>query len=319
MNTLALVGERLLNFGEIALPPLADHEVRLRVRAAGVNRADLVQRAGHYPPPPGASPVLGLECAGEIEAVGAAVTDWRVGDRACALLAGGGYARHVQVDARLLLPIPPGLELSDAAGLPEVFATAWLNLFEEAQLAPGERVLLLAGASGVGTAAIQLCRALGNPVFVSVGSAAKLRACRDLGASGGVVRDQQTLAEGLGEAGVDVILDPVGGEDLSQRLSLLRPGGRLVLIGIMAGRSATVDLGRLLVQRQRLIGSTLRGRSDTFKAGLISRLRERVWPLFAQGQLRPVIDRVYPWQEVEAAHDRLASNATVGKLVLSVD
>lgn len=319
MTTLALVGERHLSFGEMALPPLAEHEVRLRVRAAGVNRADLVQRAGHYPPPPGASPALGLECAGEIEAVGAAVAGWQVGDMACALLAGGGYARQVQVDARHLLPIPAGLTLTEAAGLSEVFATAWLNLFEEAALAPGERVLLLAGASGVGTAAIQLCRAFGHPVFVSVGSAAKLRACRDLGASGGVVRAQQALTEVLGETGVDVILDPVGGAELNLRLGLLRPGGRVVLIGIMAGRSATLDLGQLLVQRQRLIGSTLRGRSDDFKTGLIARLRERVWPLFEQGKLRPVIDRVYPWQEVEAAHARLASNDTVGKLILSID
>lgn len=318
-TTLALVGAQTLTFGDVELPPLADHEVRLRVRAAGVNRADLVQRAGLYPPPPGASPVLGLECAGEIEAVGAAVTGWRIGGPACALLSGGGYARHVQIDARHLLPVPAGLTLTEAAGLPEVFATAWLNLFEEAALAPGERVLLLAGASGVGTAAIQLCRAFGHPVFVSVGSADKLRACLDLGATAGAVRDQHALTELAGDKGVDVILDPVGGTGLGERLDLLRPGGRLVLIGIMAGRRAELDLGRLLVKRLRLLGSTLRSRDDDFKAGLIARLREQVWPLFGQGALRPVLDRVYSWQEVEAAHARLASNQTVGKLILTVD
>jgi len=287
------------------------------VAACGVNRADLAQRAGQYPPPPGASPILGMECAGRIVATGAGVSQWRPGDSVCALLAGGGYAEYAAVDARHCLPVPAGLSLCEAASLPEVFATAYLNLYLEAGLQAGERVLLPAGASGVGTAAIQLCRWSGNTCLVSVGSAAKLERCMALGATDGIVRGQGSLDHLLG-GGFDVILDPVGGPALADHLSLLRPGGRLVLIAFMGGRECTLDLGRLLIKRLRLIGSTLRGRSADEKAALLAQLREKVWPAFAEARLKPVLDRVFPIAEAATAHAYMAANMNIGKLVLEL-
>ena len=218
-------------------------QVRIRVAAAGLNRADLLQRAGLYPPPPGASQVLGLECSGVISEVGAG-SSWQVGDRVCALLAGGGMAEEVVVDARHVLPVPEGLTLTEAAALPEVYSTAWLNLFQLAGLKPGEKVLLHAGASGVGSAAIQLCKAFGSPCWVSVGSAERLAYCEALGAQGGVVRTDGI--EGLRDFGpFDVILDPVGGSYAAMDLKLLALDGRWVLIGLMGGRDAQLDLAQI--------------------------------------------------------------------------
>ncbi|MDP2228654.1 MAG: NAD(P)H-quinone oxidoreductase [Moraxellaceae bacterium] len=293
-------------------------EVLIDVHATAVNRADLLQAAGLYPPPPGASDILGLECAGRVAAIGEGVTQWAVGDAVCALLAGGGYASQVLVDARHCLPLPAGLSFEEGAALPEAFATAWLNLFREAGLHPGERVLLPAGASGVGTAAIQLCNAFGNPCFVSVGTAEKLAACLALGATAGIVRSKRALTDLLGQEGVDVILDAVAGSALDSHLRLLKPDGRLVLIGLMGGRTAPVDLGRLLVKRLRVIGSTLRSRHADDKAALIAELRERVWPLFASGALRPVIDSRFPLAEAAAAHAHVAANRNIGKVILTV-
>lgn len=299
-------------------PSPAAGEIRIRVWATAVNRADLLQRAGLYPPPPGASDILGLECAGVVDAVGENVQGWQPGAAVCALLAGGGYAEYVCVDARHVLPLPAGLTPNEAAAIPEAFATAWLSLYQEAALQPGERVLLPAGASGVGTAAIQLCKFRGNPCLVSVGSAEKLQACLALGASGGLVRGSGSLQEVVGADGVDVILDPVGGAQLGEHLALLNTDGRLVLIGLMGGRQAEVDLGRLLVKRLRLVGSTLRSRTADDKAALLAALQREVWPGFASGQLRPVIDRVFPWTEAEAAHAHVAANRNIGKVVLQL-
>lgn len=307
-----------LRWADTPTPVPAPGEVRIRVHATAVNRADLLQREGRYPPPPGASPVLGLECAGMVDAVGEGVARWRPGDAVCALLAGGGYAEYACVDARHCLPVPPGLGLAEAACLPEAFATAWLNLFLEAGLQPGERVLLPAGASGVGTAALQLCRAFGNPCFVSVGSAAKLAHCLALGATSGAVRGE-SLATAIGPDGVDVILDPVGGSAFAEHLALLREEGRLVVIGFMGGREATLDLGRLLVKRLRIQGSTLRSRPADAKAALMASLEARVWPLFADGTLRPVLDRRFPLPEAAAAHDWVAANRNTGKVALVLD
>lgn len=293
-------------------------EVRIRIHATAVNRADLLQKAGHYPPPPGASDILGLECAGIIDAVGAGVITWKKGDAVCALLAGGGYAEFTCVDARHCLPLPSGMRFTEAAALPEAFATAWLNLYREAALQPGEQVFLPAGASGVGTAAIQLCRLFGNPCFVSVGSGEKLAQCIALGANGGVVRGQQSAASRLPE-GVDVILDPVSGTALPEHLELLRNDGRLVLIGIMGGRQAGIDLGRLLMKRLRLIGSTLRSRSADLKAALIADMATQVWPHFSSGALRPVVDKVFALEEAEDAHAWVAANRNTGKVVLTLD
>ncbi|MDD1133402.1 zinc-binding dehydrogenase [Pseudomonas shahriarae] len=292
-------------------------QVRIRVAAAGLNRADLLQRAGLYPPPPGASEVLGLECSGVISEVGAG-SSWQVGDRVCALLAGGGMAQEVVVDARHVLPVPEGLSLAEAAALPEVYSTAWLNLFQLAALKPGEKVLLHAGASGVGSAAIQLCKAFGSPCWVSVGSADRLAYCEDLGAQGGVVRTDGI--ESLGDFGpFDVILDPVGGNYAAINLKLLARDGRWVLIGLMGGREAQLDLAQVLAKRVHVLGSTLRSRDDQFKADLLSDLGQQVWPLFGEGRLSPQLAKTFPIKDAEAAFAELATNQISGKLVLVID
>jgi putative PIG3 family NAD(P)H quinone oxidoreductase len=292
-------------------------QVRIRVAAAGLNRADLLQKAGLYPPPAGASQVLGLECSGVISEVGAG-SSWQVGDRVCALLAGGGMAEEVVVDGRHVLPVPEGISLIEAAALPEVYATVWLNVFQLAALKPGEKILLHAGASGIGSAAIQLCKAFGNPCWVSVGSAERLAYCEALGAQGGVVRTDEI--ESLRDFGpFDVILDPVGGNYAALNLKLMALDGRWVLIGLMGGREATLDLAQVLAKRVQLLGSTLRSRSDQFKADLLSDLGQHVWPLFAEGRLRPQLARAFAVKDAEAAFAQLASNTVAGKLVLVIN
>lgn len=292
-------------------------QVRIRVAAAGLNRADLLQKAGLYPPPPGASQVLGLECSGVISEVGPGAS-WKVGDRVCALLAGGGMAEEVVVDGRHVLPVPDGLSLAEAAALPEVYATVWLNLFQLAALKPGEKVLLHAGASGIGSAAIQLCKAFGNPCWVSVGSAERLAYCEALGAQGGVVRNGDL--DSLNDlAPFDVILDPVGGSYAALNLKLLARDGRWVLIGLMGGREAQLDLAQVLAKRLHLLGSTLRNRDEQFKADLFSDLGQHVWPLFAEGRLSPQLARTFAIKDAEAAFAELATNKVSGKLVLVID
>jgi putative PIG3 family NAD(P)H quinone oxidoreductase len=292
-------------------------QVRIKVAAAGLNRADLLQRAGLYPPPPGASEILGMECSGVIAEVGAG-SSWQVGDRVCALLAGGAMAEEVVVDARHVLPVPEGMSLPEAAGVPEVYATAWLNLFQLAALKPGEKVLLHAGASGVGSAGIQLCKAFGNPVWVSVGSAERLAYCVDLGAQGGVVRGESL--EGLNDfAPFNVVLDPVGANYAALNLKVLGVDGRLVLIGLMGGRKAELDLGVVLGKRIQLLGSTLRSRDDQFKADLLTDLHQNVWPLFVEGRLKPQLARSFPIKDAEAAYAELATNTVSGKVVVVID
>jgi putative PIG3 family NAD(P)H quinone oxidoreductase len=291
--------------------------VKIKVAAAGLNRADLLQRAGLYPPPPGASDILGLECAGVISEVGAG-SSWQVGDRVCTLLAGGGMAEEVVVDGRHVLPVPEGLSLHEAAGIVEVYATVWLNLFQLADLQPGEKVLLHAGASGIGSAAIQLCKAFGNPTWVSVGSAERLAYCEALGAQGGVVRGDGL--DGLKDFGpFDVILDPVGANYSETNLKVIALDGRWVLIGLMGGREAQLDLAQVLGKRVHLLGSTLRSRNDQFKADLLSDLGQHVWPLFAEGRLKSQLARTFPISDAEAAFDELAGNQISGKVVLVID
>ena len=291
-------------------------QVRIRVVAAGINRADLLQAAGLYPPPPGVSNILGLECAGIISEVNEG-SRWQVGDRVCALLAGGGMAQEVCVDARHVLPVPEGLSLLQAAAIPEVYATAWLNIFQLAKLQPGEKVLLHAGASGVGSAAIQLCKAFHSPCWASVGSAERLAYCQALGAEGGVIRGDNI--DGLQDfAPFDVILDPVGASYAALNLKILGLDGRWVNIGLMGGRRAELDLAHLLSKRIQLIGSTLRSRSDAFKGELIAQLTEKVWPLFSSGALNPQVEEVFAWTDAEAAFARLASNQVNGKVVLQI-
>lgn len=306
-----------LEWSEHSVPVCGPGEVRIRVAAAGLNRADLLQKAGLYPPPAGVVDILGLECSGIISEVGSG-SRWRVGQRVCALLAGGGMAEEVVIDERSVMPVPDGLGLHQAAALPEVYATAWLNLFQLAGLQPGEKVLLHAGASGVGSAAIQLCRAFGNPCWVSVGSAERLAYCEALGAEGGALRGESL--ESLRDfAPFDVILDPVGASYAKLNMELLGEDGRWVLIGLMGGREAALDLAQLLVRRIRLIGSTLRTRDLAFKGRLLESLVDKVWPLFASGALSPQLEAAYPIKDAEAAFAALASNQVSGKLVLVID
>ncbi len=323
MKAIVIGADKSLSWQQLDSEPApGPSQVAIKVHATAVNRADLMQRAGLYPPPPGASAVLGLECAGEISAVGDAVSQWQVGDRVCALLAGGGYAETVVCHADHVLPIPAGFSFSDAAALPEVFATAWLNLFMLAELKPGQKALLHAGASGVGTAAIQLCKAMGNPVFVTVGDQTKLDTCLQLGADGGHVRSdgefENAVKTWAGKSGVSAILDPVGGNYLEQNVRCLDTDGSLVIIGLMGGRSAPLDIGRLLVKRIRVVGSTLRSRDDSSKAEIITQLKQRIWPLFDSGAIKPIIHSRFPIEEADAAFALVASNQTIGKVILEL-
>lgn len=317
-----LIEDDGLVWGTAPTPALRAGEVRIEVHATAVNRADLAQRAGVYPPPPGASEILGLECAGVVTEVGAGVDRLQVGDAVCALLSGGGYAEQVVAPAGQVLPIPDGFNFVQAAAIPEVFATAWMNLYMEAALQPGEKVLLHAGASGVGTAGIQLCKAFGSSCWVTVGSAAKLEACRELGASGGCVRHDQSFAElakvWTDGSGFDVILDPVGAGYLADNLKSLRQDGRLVVIGLMGGVSAEVNLGLMMVKRLRMIGSTLRARSVESKTAVMAALHEQVWPLLESAQIVPVIDHSLPIDQASDAHALMAADSNVGKLILTV-
>jgi putative PIG3 family NAD(P)H quinone oxidoreductase len=320
MKAIKVNGERL-EWTDAPTPAAGVGEVRIRVLATAVNRADLVQRGGGYPPPPGASDILGLECAGEVLEVGEGVVRVAPGDAVCALLAGGGYAEQVVVPAGQVLPIPRGLDFVQAAALPEVFATAFLNLYMEAGLTPGETVLLHAGASGVGTAAIQLCAATGNECFVTAGSAEKVARCVELGAAGGWDRHDGSFVEAVrawSAAGVDVILDPVGGSYLADNLSVLNVDGRLVIIGLMGGAETAVHLGLMMVKRLHVIGSTLRARPISAKAAVMDRLAEEVWPHIESGRIKPIIEEVVPIEEADRAHQLIAGDQTVGKVILAV-
>lgn len=301
------------------LGPVGPGQIRVRIHATAVNRADLVQREGAYPPPPGASPILGLECSGTVEEVGAEVGWPRVGDSVCALLSGGGYAQYAVFPASHAMPIPEGVGLLQAAALPEVFTTAWLNLRREGELGPRERVLIHAAASGVGTAALQLCQAWGNPAFATVGSAAKEARCRDLGADGTANRhDGPWLEKVKAWGGADLILDPVGGAYLADNVAALNARGRLVNIGLMGGKDAALPLGALLVKRLTVRGSVLRSRNDAEKADILYRMREEVWPLLEAGTVRPIIDEVFSIEDAQQAHERVGRDETIGKVLLQL-
>ena len=303
-------------------PELGPGQVLVRAAATAVNRADLLQRIGRYPVPKGASEILGLEVAGTIEAVGESVRGWTPGDRVCALLEGGGYAEKVAIDASMLLSIPKSMRFKEAAALPEVLYTAFLNLYIEAETSEDDVVLVHAGASGVGTAAIQLCRAFGQRCFATA-SGAKGPSLLSLGAERAIDRHEESFLEVVraetGGRGVDVILDPVGGSYLDGNLQALARGGRLVNIGLLGGARAELDLARLLTRRLRVIGSVLRSRTRAEKLMITDLLRTRLWPLVESGEVRPVVHTVLPIQAAESAHDLLAANATIGKVVLSIE
>jgi putative PIG3 family NAD(P)H quinone oxidoreductase len=315
-------GEEVLALREVPTPTPAGREVRVRVAATAVNRADLLQRRGLYPPPPGASPLLGLECAGVVDAVGDAARRFAPGDRVMALLAGGGYAEAVVVDERLLMPVPARLGLVEAAAIPEVFLTVYLTVFQLARLEPGETLLVHGGGSGIGTAAISLARRHGATVLVTVGSPAKAERCRALGADAVINYREEEFgprARALtADRGVDVILDLIGGPYLDANLRALAVGGRLVVIGTMGGTAAELDLARLLSRRLTVIGSALRSRPLEEKAALVAAFERAVLPGFADGTLAPIVDRVLPLADAAEAHRVLADSAHFGKVVLAV-
>ncbi|MBV8932742.1 MAG: NAD(P)H-quinone oxidoreductase, partial [Kutzneria sp.] len=290
-------GPDVLRWAEVPDPAPGPGEVLLDVTASGVNRADLLQRQGNYPPPPGASDILGLECSGTVAALGDGVTDWRVGDRVCALLAGGGYAERVAVPAEQVLPVPAGVDLVSAAGLPEVACTVWSNVVRLAGLTAGDVLLVHGGASGIGTCAIQVGKALGATVAVTAGSAERLARCRSLGADMTInYREQEfvgALRKATADHGADVVLDNMGGAYLDRNVDVLATGGRLVVIGMQGGRKGELDLGKLLGKRASVAATGLRGRPVTGpggKAEIVADVRARLWPLIDSGAVRPVID-----------------------------
>jgi NADPH:quinone reductase len=313
-------GPEVLRPSERPVPQPRQGEVLIRVSAAGVNRPDLLQRRGKYPPPPGASDIPGLEVAGCIVAVGSGVVDWKVGDLVCALLAGGGYAEYCAVPALQCLPVPEGLDLVEAAALPEAFFTVWTNLWERARLQPGETLLVHGGSSGIGTSAIQLARAWGVRVFATAGSAEKCTACERLGAELAVNYRTQDFVAAVRETtdgrGVDVILDMVGGDYVARNLELLAPGGRLAQIAFLKGPQVQLDLSPLLRRSLTVTGSVLRPRSPEQKGALARELRRHVWPLIERGLIRPVIHAFFPLAEASEAHRTMEEGRHIGKLVL---
>jgi len=295
-------------------------EVLVDVAASAVNRADLMQRQGFYPPPPGASDILGLECSGRIEALGDGVTGWQVVQEVCALLAGGGYAEKVVVPAGQLLPVPDGVDLVTAGGLPEVACTVWSNVVRHARLAAGETFLVHGGTSGIGTHAIQVAKALGARVAATAGNPERMQRCRDLGAD--IVIDYHDdvparLQEQTDGHGADVILDNMGAKYLARNVDALATGGRLVVIGLQGGTRAEVDLGVLMRKRAAVIATSLRARPAAEKATIVAAVREHVWPLIESGRVRPVVHGTYPLAAAADAHRELEASSHIGKVLLT--
>lgn len=318
-------GPDVLSLAEVADPIVGDGEVLIEVAACAVNRADLMQREGHYPPPPGASPILGLEVSGTIAALGGNVSGWQVGNAVCALLSGGGYAERVAVPATQVLPVPPGVSVVDAAGLPEVACTVWSNVMMRAGLRAGQVLLVHGGASGIGTMAIQVGKAAGATVVVTASRDAALAKCTELGADTGINYVDTDFVEALRTAtdgrGADVILDVVGAKYLQRNVSALAFDGALVIIGMQGGSRAELDLGTLLAKRGAVIATALRSRPTTgpgSKAEIVQSVRTSLWPLIAAGTVRPVIDSVLPLADAATAHRRMAEGGHFGKMVLTV-
>jgi NADPH:quinone reductase len=312
----------VLQLCERPVPVLRPGEVLIKVHAAGINRPDVLQRLGKYPVPPGASDLPGLEVAGEIVDGDYAAAGFAKGDMVCALVQGGGYAEYCTAPAEQCLPVPQGLSPLEAASLPETFFTVWSNVFDRAQLAPGESLLVQGGSSGIGVTAIQLAAALGHRVFATAGSDEKCRACEQLGAERGINYRSEDFAsvvkELTGGKGVDVILDMVAGDYIAREIDCLADDGRIALIALLGGAKAEIDLGQVLRRRLSISGSTLRPRPVAFKAAIARSLRERVWPLFEQGKLKPVIYRTFPLAQAAEAHALMESSTHVGKIVLQV-
>jgi NADPH:quinone reductase len=316
-------GPDVLRSVQRPVPRPAAGEVLIRVAAAGVNRPDVLQRLGNYPPPPGASDLPGLEVAGTIVEVDASAARWRPGDRVCALVAGGGYAEYCVAPGVQCLPIPGEMTIVSAAAVPETFFTVWTNLFKRGGLQPGERVLIHGGSSGIGTTAIQLAHAAESIVLATAGSDAKCEACRRLGADVAINYHTDDFVDAVRRetsgAGVDVILDIIGAQYFARNIDCLALNGRLIQIGLLGGAQASIDLGRVMRRRLTITGSTLRVRSVEEKGELARDLEANVWPLLAAGRVTPVIDRTFPLAEAAEAHRRMETSEHVGKIVLTVD
>jgi putative PIG3 family NAD(P)H quinone oxidoreductase len=308
-----------LSLAAFARPEPGSGEILIKVAAAGVNRPDLMQRAGLYPPPPGASETLGLEVAGEVVSIGAGVTRWKEGDLVCALLSGGGYAEYAIADEGSALPIPKGLSMAEAAALPETVFTVWANVFEAGALKPGETLLVHGGASGIGTTAIQMAKAHGARVFATAGDTQKCAACEKLGAERAFNYRTEDFEAAMHDAGgADVILDMVGGPYVQKNLNILNDLGRCVMIAFLQGPRAELNLVRMMLKRLTLTGSTLRSRAKGEKARLAREVERVVWPWIEAGEVKPILDSTFPLSDAEAAHARLQSGAHVGKIVLTV-
>ncbi|MGD0143973.1 MAG: NAD(P)H-quinone oxidoreductase [Rhizomicrobium sp.] len=311
-----------LAMGEAPRPMPGAGEVLVKVAGAGLNRADIAQSMGVYPPPPGAPETPGMEVSGEVVELGPAVTGIRVGDKVCALVPGGGYAEYCVASSGCVLPVPAGVDLVDAAGLAEVHFTVWTNLMDSARLRPGESVLIHGGSSGIGTAAIQLCAVRGHKVFATAGSKDKCEACEGLGAIRAInYRDEDFVAvtrEATHDKGVDVILDMVGGDYIERNFRALARQGRLVNIAFQGGMTAQVNFGLMLMKRLSFMATTLRARTVAEKSAIRDALAREVWPLIAAARIKPIVDKVFPLAEAQAAHARMAESAHIGKILLKV-
>jgi len=297
-------------------------EVLIEVAYAGVNRPDCLQRSGAYPPPADASPIVGLEVSGTIVALGEGVTEWRIGDVVCALTPGGGYAEYCTTPAGFCLPLPPGVSLHDAAGVPENYFTVWYNLFDRLQFSAGESMLIHGGTSGIGLTAIQLAKAFGAVVFTTAGSPEKVAFCRAMGADHAIDYKMQDFGAEVwritGKRGVDVVLDMVGGDYVDRNLRSMAPEGRLAQIAFLQGSRVEIEMRHIMMKRLTVTGSTLRASPQARKVALARALRERVWPLFAQGKLKVVVAQTFPLDEAAKAHALMESGALIGKIVLQV-
>lgn len=313
-------GPEALKLGTRPVPEPGHGEILVKVASAGVNRPDVMQRQGVYPPPPGASDILGLEIAGTVAKVGAGVAEWREGDEVCALVTGGGYAEYCPAPAAQVLPVPEGVGLEHAGGLPETFFTVWTNVFDRAGLRAGERLLVHGGSSGIGTTAIQMASQLGARVFATAGSKEKCDACLALGAERAVNYREDDFVEALKEptGGMDVILDMVAGDYVQKNISLLRPEGRLVHIAFLGGHKVELNLMPTMLKRLSVLGSTLRPQSIEAKADIARALKERIWPLIGNGRIKPVVDSTFPLADAVKAHERIDGGAHIGKIILTM-
>ena len=321
MKAIIVSENKELIWADSEKPEILDNEVLIKIKATAVNRADVVQKNGFYPPPLGASEILGLECSGIIEAIGKNVKKRKVGEQVCALLAGGGYAQYASCPEEQAIPAPEGISLTNSASLPEVFATCWLNLFHEANMQENDIVLLHAGASGIGTAAIQLCNLFNCKSFVTASTHEKISYCIKLGAENGSLRSNKPFDDVKNWApdGVDIILDPVGGSYFQDNLNVLSIEGRLLLIGLMGGTKSEINLGQVLMKRQKIIGSTIRARSSIVKGKVMNDLLEKVWPHFKSKKIKPIIYKTMSIENANQAHEIMEKDENIGKLVLEIN